>query len=122
MAHIIVIDDNTDIREILGTFLTESGYEVTLAADGKQGVDRFREKAADLVITDLLMPEQEGVETIRILRKEAPNLRIIAMSGGAKLIPVDYLDLARKLGANRVFQKPFDIQELLKAIEDLLAK
>ena len=113
-ARILVIDDEPDIRALLERILDSAGYEVALAADGKEAVNQFRAKPANLVLTDLFMPHQEGLETIMQLRKEFPRLAIIAMSGktaGSRMLPI-----AQKLGAAVILEKPFAPQQLLDAV------
>jgi DNA-binding response OmpR family regulator len=100
--------------------LTRSGYQVTEARDGAEGLRIHRGDPADLIITDVVMPEKEGLETILELRKEFPALKILAISGGGRNQPGDYLPVARKLGANRTLAKPFARAELLAAIRELL--
>jgi YesN/AraC family two-component response regulator len=96
------------------------GFEVTTADDGQKGVKSFREHPADLVITDIIMPEKEGIECIKELKRDFADIKIIAISGGGRIGPFDYLDLAKKFGAKRVFKKPFDWPEMLDAIRELL--
>jgi DNA-binding response OmpR family regulator len=120
MARILVIDDEPSVRELLYAMLIEEGYEVVQAADGKEGMRLFRESPADLVITDLIMPEKEGIETIMDLRREFPDVKIIAMSGGGIIQAEDYLGMARGVGAHRVFEKPFGVSDMLKAVRELL--
>jgi DNA-binding response OmpR family regulator len=112
--RILVIDDEPEIRSLLKRVLNSAGYEVALATDGKQAVDRFRDDPANLVLTDLFMPHQEGLETIMQLRKEFPQVAIIAMSGktaGSAMLPI-----AQKLGAAAILEKPFAPQQLLDAV------
>lgn len=118
MARVLVIDDEADMRSFLEETLKAAGYEVALAADGEEGVKQYRASPADLVITDLFMPNQEGLETIRLLRKEFPGVRIIAMSG--KPAAGTLLSIAQYLGAVTVLQKPFAADELLSAIQRAL--
>ena len=120
MARILVIDDEPSVRELLYAMLIEEGYEVVEAADGKTGMRLFKESPADLVITDLIMPEKEGIETIMDLRREYPHVKIIAMSGGGIIQAEDYLGMARGVGADRVFEKPFGVADMLKAVSELL--
>ena len=87
--------------------------------DGKKGVALFRKNPDYLVITDLIMPDQEGIETIIQLRKEFPTVKIIAMSGGGRIGPDIYLDTAGRLGATKTFVKPFDHEEFLAAVQEL---
>jgi len=120
MARILVIDDEPSVRELLCAMLIEDGYDVAEAADGKAGMDLFRERRADLVITDLIMPEKEGIETILELRRHFPEVKIIAMSGGGIIDAGDYLGMARGVGAHRVFEKPFGVSDMLNAVRELL--
>ena len=120
MARILVIDDEPSVRELLNDMLIEEGYEVVEAVDGKAGMRLFRETPMDLVITDLIMPEKEGIETIMDLRRDFPDVKIIAISGGGIVQAEDYLGLTRNVGAHRVFEKPFGVKEILKAVRELL--
>jgi DNA-binding response OmpR family regulator len=118
---ILVIDDDDQMRILLRQVMEWAGYEVMEAGDGREGMAKQRAFAADLIITDLIMPEQEGLETITSLRKEYPRLKIIAISGGGRIGPEAYLPAAIELGADRVFSKPFDVRELADAVKELLA-
>ena len=118
MAYILVIDDDPDTREVLQSTLESAGHEVTLCSDGNQGVQQYRSKQADLVITDLYMPGQEGLETIKQLRIEFPDVRIVAISGKPSGGPM--LSVAQRLGAAATLAKPFLPEELLKAVEQAL--
>lgn len=121
MARILVIDDDTMIRELLMYMLEGAGHEVALAADGNEGVSSYRRQPADVVITDLIMPGKEGIETIREILKEFPDAKIIAISGGGRVNPGGYLDLAQKLGAQRTLAKPVECKVLIDTVEELLA-
>src|SRR5262249_50928853 len=105
VAAILVIDDDADTRDFLKATLETAGHQVTVAGNGMEGVQAFHKKPADLVITDLFMPDQEGLETIKQLRLESPDLAIIAMSG--KPTGGTMLTVAKHLGASVVLQKPF---------------
>ena len=118
MARILIIDDDADMGALLGQALQTAGHEVVLAADGKEGVEQHRIKPAELIITDMYMPNQAGLETIIQLRKESPAVRIIAMCGKSTAMPM--LSAAQRLGAIRVLQKPFVGEELLTAMERAL--
>lgn len=122
MATILVIDDDFYVREMLKTVLEDAGYDVLEAENGHVGVRLFSENKVDMIITDIIMPEKEGLETIQDVRRASPDVKIIAMSGGAKVGPTNYLKLAEHFGANRVFQKPIHISELLGNIRELLAE
>ena len=98
-----------------------AGYKVKTAPNGRMGVRFYKDAPFDVVITDLIMPDMEGIETITLLRKEDPEVKIIAISGGGRNKPDDYLKLASKLGAAYTFTKPVDRAELLAAVESLIA-
>ena len=121
MARILIIDDDDIIRRMLCLMLTKAGYEVLDAADGQEGIELFRENEIDLVITDLIMPEKEGIEMIMELKNDFPDVKIIAMSGGAQMGPEGYLQLADALGAQHTLKKPISRDDMLKAIADILA-
>jgi len=119
--RVLVIDDDEQIRKLLRQVMEWAGHEVIEAADGREGMFKQRKQQADLVITDLIMPEQEGLETITLLKKEYPLVKIIAISGGGRIGPDAYLPAAQELGADRVFSKPFDVRELATTVRELLA-
>jgi CheY-like chemotaxis protein len=121
MVRILIIDDDELLRGILAKTLENAGHSVIQAADGQQGVELFRATEIDLVITDLVMPVQEGVETIMVLHRERRDLPIIAISGGV-MNTRTYLDIAKKVGARRVLPKPFTPQELLRAVDEVVAQ
>lgn len=120
MARILVIDDDDQLRVFLRRILEKDGHEVADAPNGAVGIMIHRENPADLVITDIFMPEKEGISTIMDLNRNFPKVKIIAISGGGRAHSVDYLELAKNLGAARAFQKPFDKADLLEAIKELL--
>lgn len=120
MARILIIDDDDIIRSVMGQILTAKGHEVATAGDGHEGMRSFRQAPADLVITDMVMPNQEGMATIMELRKSHPKLGIIAMSGGTMNSGI-YLTLAGRLGAMRTLAKPFPAETLLKCVDEVLA-
>ena len=115
MASILLIDDEPGIRALLRTALEGAGHEVIEAANGRMGVDLYRRRPTDLVITDLYMPEQNGLQTILELTREFLDTKVIAMSGAHG--EQNCLDVAKLLGARKTFQKPFSIQELLSAVQ-----
>jgi CheY-like chemotaxis protein len=120
MASILVIDDDNDLRTVICAILEDEGYQVDEASDGGEGLDQYRSRPTDLVLTDLIMPGQEGVETIMELRKEFPEVRIIAMSGGGRAEAGSVLGFANKLGASETLEKPFSRDVLLQTIEKVL--
>ncbi|WP_028583226.1 response regulator [Desulfogranum mediterraneum] len=119
--RILVIDDDQQMRTLIRQVVEWAGDEVVEAEDGRAGMQQQRLHRADLVITDLIMPEQEGLETITSLKKEFPDTKIIAISGGGRIGPEAYLPAAKELGADRIFTKPFDVKELADTIKELLA-
>jgi CheY-like chemotaxis protein len=120
MARVLLIDDDPATRRVLKLLLERAGYEVTDVSDGELGVRSYRAEPADLVLTDILMPEKEGLELIRELKQDFPESKIVAMSGGGRTGNLDFLPLAERLGADRVLSKPIDRQELLQTLGDLL--
>lgn len=120
MADILVIDDDDDFRAMLCKLLIRAGYRVLDCQNGKKGIALIRKNAVPLVITDLIMPDQEGIETIIQLRKEFPEVKIIAISGGGRGSSDIYLDSAMRLGASRCFSKPFETATFLDAVREQL--
>jgi YesN/AraC family two-component response regulator len=120
MTKILIIDDETHIRKMLKNLFERNGYETIAAEDGIQGIKLFKEHRPDLIITDLIMPEKEGLETIKEIKKLNPDTKIIAMSGGGVVDPETYLNIAKKFGAQYSFSKPIDNEELLLAVQNLL--
>lgn len=120
MASILIIEDDREVREYLESVLSRAGYEVMSATNGKDGVALFAGNPVDLVITDIIMPEKDGIETIIDLRRDRESLCVIAISGGGRAEPENYLHSARLLGADRTLRKPFTNQELLAAVRDLV--
>lgn len=119
-CRILVIEDDEQTRGMLVQMMTRVGYAVVEACNGRSGVEVVRGGSVDLVITDILMPEQDGLETIRDLRAQFPGLPIIAISGGGHDGVLDFLPVARQLGAKRTFRKPTDRAALLDAIREEL--
>ncbi|MBL9204139.1 MAG: response regulator [Opitutaceae bacterium] len=119
MASILVVDDSTSIREFLVHILVSAGHSVTAAANGQQALDAFKANPTDLVITDMYMPERDGLELMVSLRRSPRPPRMIAMSsqGG----PLNVLRMARNLGARITLQKPFQSDALLSAVRSTLA-
>ena len=116
MAKILVIDDDIIVRKTLIQILEDRGYQVVSAEDGKRGVAAFRSERPDLVITDIIMPEQEGIQTITEIRGMTPEAKIIAISGGGRIGNTDFLKIARHLGAADIISKPFDPDDLLSRV------
>jgi DNA-binding NtrC family response regulator len=120
MARILIIDDEPQIRSMLRLMLERDGYEVVEAPDGIEGIRAYRQKPADLIITDLIMPNKDGIGMIIELKKEFPDIKIIAMSGGGLNKPEGYLKGAQKLGAACTLTKPIDREKMLRSVKDTL--
>lgn len=121
MQNILVIDDDKLMRLALAKILISAGYNVVQAADGEEGLRLYRTQDFDLVITDLIMPDKEGIQIIRELRKENTQVRIIAMSAGGRGGATDYLKWARLMGAKQCLSKPIRREDLLAAVQTVLA-
>jgi len=120
MKRILVIEDDIHVKVMIQKTLERAGYEVIAASDGEEGLKLLRESPADLIITDLIMPRKEGLETIMELRRDNPDVKIIAISGGGRFEPESYLETAKQMGAARTFAKPFENKELVAAVQELL--
>jgi len=130
MAKIIVIDDEKDIRNVLKEVLERAGFDVEIAGNSDEGLELLRDHGADLVITDIIMPGKDGVDTVYDIRMEFPNTRIIVISGGGNVTPMEYeptaikttayLASASAAGADVTLTKPFDRGELLDAVKELV--
>ena len=120
MARLLLIEDDDGVRTVLRRMLEQAGHTVIEARDGKEGLRLFQRTPADLVITDIVMPEKEGLEVVRALRDTHPPVKIIAISGAGPHEGGDYLALARLMGAAKVLQKPFTNALLIAAVNDLL--
>ena len=122
MKRILLIDDEPSILLMLKKMIERAGdFEVDLAQDGLEGMKLLDEYVFDLIVTDIIMPEKEGLEIIAELRRTNPDIKVIAISGGGRLSPEGYLESASLLGAHRVFKKPFEQKELTGAIKELLS-
>lgn len=121
MQSILVIDDDKLMCMALARILVSAGYTVTQAFDGDEGLQLYRTYGFDLVITDLIMPDKEGIQIIRELRKENSSIRIIAMSAGGRGGATDYLKWARLMGAKQCLSKPIKREDLLNAVSTVLA-
>ena len=119
-ARILIIDDEPALRDLFKALLEAQGHEVAVAHHGREAIAMLGERSFDLVMTDVLMPEQDGLETIMQIRGRWPKLRVLAMTGGGHLDAHYYLRVAKNLGATSLLQKPFSADELLHAIRGLL--
>ncbi len=122
MSRILVIDDDDLVRDTLVRILTRAGHDAIGAKDGRDGVKQFQLQPPDLIVTDVIMPEQDGIETVLQLRRSDATLPIIAISGGGRARAMQFLETAQKLGADLVLPKPVKQQELLAAVSQLLAR
>ena len=120
MERILIIDDEQPIRSMLRLMLERDGYEVVEAPDGIEGIKAYRQNPTDLIITDLIMPNKDGIGMIIELQKEYPDVKIIAMSGGGLNKPEGYLKGAKKLGATCTLTKPIDREKMLRAVKNIL--
>ena len=121
MARILIIEDDDTFRAMVRKMLEKAGYnDIEEAADGSIGVKLFRQRPFDLVITDIIMPDKEGLEMITELTRAYPRIKIIAMSGGGRDGPKNYLTIAKYLGAGRTLAKPFSHSDLIEVVQELL--
>ena len=121
MARILLIEDDDKFRVMVRRMLETAGYnDIEEAADGNIGIKLFRKNPYDLVITDIIMPDKEGIEVIIELRRDYPGIKIVAMSGGGRVAPQGYLEMAKHLGAYRTLAKPFQQADLINAVQELL--
>jgi len=120
MARILVIDDDDQVRKMFLKMFQQVGHETMEAGNGKEGLACYRKEKPDVVVTDLIMPEMEGIETIKELKREFPEANIIAISGGGNYVSAELaLEMAGAIGAKHVFVKPVERKVLLQAIDEL---
>jgi DNA-binding response OmpR family regulator len=122
MSKILLVDDDDLVANLLHKILTRAKHQVFRARDGAAALQLYDSRAVDLVLTDLIMPDMDGLELIRKLRQADPALKIIAMSGGGRNTSGSYLSIAQQMGAARTLAKPFSGEELVAAIETVLGK
>lgn len=120
MPRILVVEDEEQVRAMLAMLFEREGYEVEQAADGNEALQAYKRQRADVIVTDLIMPDSEGIEMIIEIRTLDPEAKIIAISGGGRIAPQTHLDLAKRLGAAYTFAKPIPRSEMLEAVESLL--
>ena len=120
MASILIIDDDPSIRAVFKRFLEAHGYSVAVAEDGVKGLQLLGDLRPDLLVTDVMMPQKKGLEVVLDLRRSHPEMPVIAISGGMRLAPMDFLPIIKKFGARKVFYKPVDLDELLVEIRQQL--
>jgi CheY-like chemotaxis protein len=119
MTRVLVIDDNDDFRMLALRWFKLHGIEAEGAANGIQGLALQRARPADVIVTDIFMPEQEGIETIHHLLREFPDAKIIAVTGRDPLMNYDVFEVARQVGAMKTFRKPFKFEDLIAAVREL---
>ena len=120
-SRVLLIDDNVDLTSMLSLCLQADGVDVIVAADGEAGLALMEDQPVDVVVTDLFMPDKDGIETIVELKKRYPDVKIVVMSGFTSIGGTDYLGVARELGAVTTLKKPFDPAELSKVVRELTA-
>ena len=120
MSGILIVEDDNDLRDMLKTALIRSNFTVFEAGNGKDAIVHFKPGVTDVVITDLIMPEEDGLKVIMKIREIKPDIKVVAISGGGKAGPANYLDMAKALGADSVFYKPFSLNDLVGEIKNLL--
>ncbi len=120
MKTVLVVDDDSQIRKLLRRTLENRGYQVSEAANGLEAERMYKSNRPDLMITDIVMPEKEGIETILDLIRYDPTATVIAISGGGRIPSDKYLKLAKQLGAARVFEKPLNLAELVDGVDALI--
>jgi CheY-like chemotaxis protein len=121
MPTILLIEDDTDLRKMLLKLMLREGYDVVEASNGNEALSMLNSQLPDLVITDIIMPEQDGIGTINQLKKISKDIKIIAISGGGRMLSEDYLNIAMMLGACHTFTKPFSNAELLAKVAELVS-
>ena len=120
MAQLLVIDDDELVRNTLASMLSSAGHTVATAVDGRAGTRAAATAAYDVILVDILMPEKEGIETIIELRRRQPAIKLVAISGGGRTDSVDFLDLAKQLGADAALRKPIAKKRLVETVDGLL--
>lgn len=120
MPGILIVEDDNDLRTMLKVSLSRRKFTVLEAENGKEALTHFKPSVTDLVITDLIMPDEDGLKVIMRMRELKPSIKIIAISGGGKVGPGSYLNLAKALGADAIYSKPFSVNDMIFKIEELL--
>lgn len=120
MPGVLIVEDDNELREMLKMMLLRRNFTVLEAENGKAAITHFKPLLTDIVVTDLIMPEEDGLKVLIKLRELKPSIKIIAISGGGKVGPGSYLNLAKALGADAIYSKPFSLNDLVAKIEQLL--
>ena len=116
MALVLVIDDDAQVRLLIAMMLKRAGYEVAQAKDGEEGIELCHSLQPEIVVTDVFMPHQDGIDVLREVKTQAKQPRVVAISGGSPRLQVDFLNVAESLGADAIVQKPFTPAQLLQAV------
>lgn len=119
MPGILLVEDNQDVKEMLKKLLEKNGYSVMVASNGREALAKFKSVLTQVVVTDVIMPEEDGIGLIVELKKQKPDIKIIAISGGGKVGPTNYLNIAETLGADAVFAKPFNMNDFIAKVKEL---
>ncbi|HEC12462.1 MAG TPA: response regulator [Acidiferrobacteraceae bacterium] len=121
MPRVLIVDDEESVRVMVAAMIKPDGYNVTEAASGAEACDACKESPVDLIITDIVMPEKNGIDLIRYVKKEYPDIAVIAISGGGGIEGrYDYLEIARLVGADNILKKPFELRELRSAVSEAM--
>jgi CheY-like chemotaxis protein len=120
MPGVLIVEDDKELRQMLKMMLQRRNFTVLEAENGKSAITHFKPLLTDVVVTDLIMPEEDGLKVVIKLKELKPSLKVIAISGGGKAGPGGYLNLAKALGADAVYSKPFSLNDLVEKIEQLL--
>jgi len=120
MKTVLIIEDDHNILLMIKRMLESYEFDIKLASNGKEGLEMFHKYKVDLVITDIIMPEKEGLETIREMKRIRHDLKIIAMSGGGKISADNYLETAKIFGASKILQKPFTRKQMVSSVQEIL--
>lgn len=120
MGFLLIIDDDEQVRQLIKEILVNAKYAVIEARDGQEGISLCRQGLIDLVVLDIFMPNKEGLETIKELRQEFPDIKVLAMSGGSSRDSLGVLHIAERLGAHQTINKPFDVETFLETIKAIL--
>ena len=121
MATVLVVDDDAMIRDVIRGALERSGHGVVEAAEGSEALERLKEGGIEVMIVDVMMPKKGGIETLMELRRSAPGVKTIVVSGKVDTDSASFKNLIHAFGVGRVFPKPFDLEELCAAVDGLLA-
>ncbi len=121
-STILLVEDEDQLRSALAQFLSRKGFRVVEAQDGRSAEGVLRKAFPDLIVTDLIMPDRDGLELLEFVRQHAPSVPVIAMSGGGRISPANYLEIAQRLGAVRTLEKPFPTTQLLNTLQEVLSQ